>query len=877
MAANYLKIYDDTVLKLSINQGYEHERTDTSLGNFTMGELIFTRDTARVFCGNYTPSRKNWDSAHAMGGVLVGNKYLGSIEAKQDKTTTADLTSPENRKNTSVDGSKNYWAKYANYNTTLDAYDGDYLFDRKNKSLVLFDKKFGVDEENGFIVLPFYEPDNITISKNENNNLTVKSIPFTSFSAYFDQSNGFYSQGQKIKFELPQKFSIDRNQKNIQLDFTQWQHSTDNDTNTPYILQLKKSNKNIENQYTVHLQKFNTNQMRIRLADGLTARAKNNSETNYISFDTAELSLKTLSDGEMAGVIISHPFPILKQNQNSNLAKDISYYQGTSSFTKNGFYAFSESYFTDILNDSISAISMYDSIGNGLKVIDSNDSNTTTQQIQFIQKTTFPNVGLNYLRQPIKMWSYSSSNQNPTNSVRLLFTTSTPSEGCFGLIREESTTQNTSNISNEHNVVYIPDHAQSVIVQIKNTFVTSNDGNEVALYTARPPYPFEHDENYKLNTWGQLKEPSQTDFQTNEQSNNKQVYYSNHKNSQTLQIPIYRSANVSQVINQSTTTTEYRTSQGGILEIDSESTSFISKNLTLSSDDNDKVFKVITYSYTDDNNDLNQVEINQYYPSQDVDKNGNPCDVVYKSTRTTKPVTISQEDTNKPTQQQEDENTSTIVEEKTHHTIENQQDYITQEEVEETIYEEVEGETIETTQKITQKTTKRYLYKVSTVQTISNTTSTQPEESWDDIQTADIIISEIIEETPHSSGISSITQTVKTYTVNVSDIQKQDIDSYLEKIFDRLKDTPLSELQQIGKPIVSYYDKYIDSTNSDAPVTNITYYNMTQGSVQKTVSKTVSITSQKSYNSTLSGKQFVLGLYSNNAKNVFINLLGYRV
>jgi hypothetical protein len=47
-----------------------------------MGELAFTRDTARVFAGNFTNLEFKEDSEAVTGGSLVGNKYLGIIDSK---------------------------------------------------------------------------------------------------------------------------------------------------------------------------------------------------------------------------------------------------------------------------------------------------------------------------------------------------------------------------------------------------------------------------------------------------------------------------------------------------------------------------------------------------------------------------------------------------------------------------------------------------------------------------------------------------------------------------------------------------------------------------------------------------------------------------
>ena len=99
---------NDTVIRLTIKQGTEKERFGYKINNindaitknnqrifstkdlenykyFPSGELIYTRDTCRVFVGNNTNAFKSIDGDINVetqqeiteGGTLVGNKYLG--------------------------------------------------------------------------------------------------------------------------------------------------------------------------------------------------------------------------------------------------------------------------------------------------------------------------------------------------------------------------------------------------------------------------------------------------------------------------------------------------------------------------------------------------------------------------------------------------------------------------------------------------------------------------------------------------------------------------------------------------------------------------------------------------------------------------------
>ena len=184
MSKNHIKIFDDTVLKLSINQGTEDQRMATNIGRFTSGELAFTRDTGRIFVGNY--SDKEYDSSimlpETRGGILAGNKYLGYIDSKPlswwkqgnvesrplNYDTTTSWISEENktpskeaftlessmlgkdskyRNKKAKDGNKydGKWERDAVYNEKYDAYNGDYVYDMYQNAIILFDKNISND------------------------------------------------------------------------------------------------------------------------------------------------------------------------------------------------------------------------------------------------------------------------------------------------------------------------------------------------------------------------------------------------------------------------------------------------------------------------------------------------------------------------------------------------------------------------------------------------------------------------------------------------------------------------------------------------------------------------------------------------------------
>lgn len=174
MASQYIKIFNDTVLKQSILQGYESQRQNPNLGKFTSGELAFTRDTGRVFVGNYSDDPKDNDLETVDGGILLGNKYLGIIDSRpiayvQDTTTgttgLAGLSYEENnnleealfKTNTRVkkNGKINDWDNDPSFNPTYGTYNGDYLYDVWRNALIIFDNNIKPNSNELKIIEPF--------------------------------------------------------------------------------------------------------------------------------------------------------------------------------------------------------------------------------------------------------------------------------------------------------------------------------------------------------------------------------------------------------------------------------------------------------------------------------------------------------------------------------------------------------------------------------------------------------------------------------------------------------------------------------------------------------------------------------------------------
>ena len=227
-STQYIKFFNDTVLKQSILQGYEYERsnannTNVNLGNFTMGELAFTRDTGRVFVGTCSDFKTDKDLMDYSGGILVGNRYYGILEQS------------ETGQNESNECKTTYVPKF---NSITKRYDGDYAFDKEQCELIIFDQSIKKLSNSGTeskiykdgesINIPIYVPDGVSIvseiqdgngvakddNSNNKNNLNVLSVPVSFIESTLDTKYGIISDngqcslpssvdfgGIKIKFD----------------------------------------------------------------------------------------------------------------------------------------------------------------------------------------------------------------------------------------------------------------------------------------------------------------------------------------------------------------------------------------------------------------------------------------------------------------------------------------------------------------------------------------------------------------------------------------------------------------------------------------------------------------------------------------------------
>ncbi len=194
MNRNEIRLFDDSVIKLTIKQGLEKERfvvqnnenswtynnTEIDIrdwdtiytlpGSLSSGELAYTRDTSRIFVGNIYDSKADAEGhQQTLGGVLAGNKYLGYVDSRNKNIETfsgedgTELSGkplnlngvgglleensiyrsynwPENSSDEEINRTEDgRWQKIPYYNKKYDAYDGDYMYDIYRNAIILFD------------------------------------------------------------------------------------------------------------------------------------------------------------------------------------------------------------------------------------------------------------------------------------------------------------------------------------------------------------------------------------------------------------------------------------------------------------------------------------------------------------------------------------------------------------------------------------------------------------------------------------------------------------------------------------------------------------------------------------------------------------------
>lgn len=468
-STQYIKIFNDTVLKQSILQGYETQRTNSTLGKFTMGELAFTRDTGRVFVGTYTDDKKSSDIPYVIddepnpGGLLVGNKYYGS---------SGDGKTPEK------------YTHYPSYNSKYGLYNGDYTFDKTTCSLMLFDKTITKSNkvtddiyDDGFIRMKILEPDGITImydSDKTTHNVLKADFKFERVSKYFGENWTIDNTNEKIKIKninlsndaicnLPSTVYFNsltgitfKGEEAILTDFPSYllcgekSESKDKDGNT--IERFNVSFKNFSDIINIvagdgiKIEKDSpdetTNKPRIKISCTVTTTGSNpdeNPDENPPSSTTPEAT--------------QTPWDI----------KDGYYYSGISRFSRNGTLVAAETY------GNTKIIANKDA-NNGDNVVIEYDENLSAADkvtLDFIKNNYIGglfNIGLNYLKSPLASFNtYTTNTQvNPTTVKN--FSNLSGVETCI------------EDMYTPYNSQYpriIPSHAQSIILQVSKSSNTT--------------------------------------------------------------------------------------------------------------------------------------------------------------------------------------------------------------------------------------------------------------------------------------------------------------------------------------------------------------------------------------------------------------------
>lgn len=200
MNDNEIRLFDDSVIKLTIKQGTEAERFGISTinaggnvikdgvsinlfdfedinsvsGCLVSGEMGYTRDTNRLFVGNisenFIDNGGTFIQQQTLGGVLSGNKYLGFIDSRKDPSSKNNgapiplnemLTEPQyrtynfvNNNNEQIQTHDGQWQKLPYYNEKYNAYDGDYMYDAYRNALIIFDHNIKKENDNYSATVP---------------------------------------------------------------------------------------------------------------------------------------------------------------------------------------------------------------------------------------------------------------------------------------------------------------------------------------------------------------------------------------------------------------------------------------------------------------------------------------------------------------------------------------------------------------------------------------------------------------------------------------------------------------------------------------------------------------------------------------------------
>ena len=363
MASKYIKIYNDTVLKQTILQGYESQRTNENLGKISMGELAYTRDTSRLFIGNWTDQDNEKDSKYVIGGSLAGNRYLGLIDSKplgHVSATGDNGCFPLDYENDTTDeantvteiglfkkGSRfrqtgkflkdgdlvgtikgDGWDKEATYIDKYGVYSGDFTFDIFNNALILFDKnittnkneqpirKWVGDEETGKEV--FYDVAGNDITQIAKKRTKLKNLTYTSTN---DTSNKYpiYGDGYVVMRILePDGVTIDYVDKQFSKGEPTEENTSGNGNWSHNILKVNYPTDKIKESFNTDQFKLDNDGKIIFDTDGLIIGGASTTLPSTVNFGSWKLTFNKGSMNEKGnyylsvnsqGIVTSSAFP----------------------------------------------------------------------------------------------------------------------------------------------------------------------------------------------------------------------------------------------------------------------------------------------------------------------------------------------------------------------------------------------------------------------------------------------------------------------------------------------------------------------------------------------------------------------------------------
>lgn len=387
MASQYIKIFNDTVLKQSILQGEEAQRQNPNLGKFTSGELAFTRDTGRVFVGNFSDDPKTSDLQYVQGGILTGNKYLGIIDSRPiayEQQETTGITgfaglSYENdnegiytekalfKDNTRVkkDGKVNDWKNDPSFNRDYGTYNGDYLYDLWRNALIIFDNN--IKPYNNDIIVENPSTKYEVVKDSYGNDITTTSVIRTPIEDYSNESSmkdyPIYGNGYVI-FRLiePDGKTIRFKERESTSKFTEetgnWEKTGNWNHN---ILEVDFSANNVIK--ALHTNDFKVEGDKIRL-NGLNMEYMESQLTaqlpSIVSFGDA--SNRVYYDFKSNMGIPENPSDTTTENPSDTTSDTTTYFltatYGTTSSGKNGFILSKTSNLSDFITNPTQSINI---------------------------------------------------------------------------------------------------------------------------------------------------------------------------------------------------------------------------------------------------------------------------------------------------------------------------------------------------------------------------------------------------------------------------------------------------------------------------------------------------------------------------------------